>query len=133
MNEFQATVSALCYSILRERCPESGTETSFPHNQTVQFVLQQHGRMAEFLRIPLACVTLAFGWSSVLRHGKRFRHLEHPDRWRHIEAWRHAPIAVCRDLIRFYESFVIFHDHSLRAKLASRCPDHHGNAPRAAA
>ncbi len=133
MNPFQATVSALCYSILRERCPAAETERSFPHNMTVRFVLDQHGRMVEFLRLPLACVTVAFGWSSILRYGKTFRRLEHHDRWKHVEAWRNAPLAVCRDLVRFYESFVIFYNHSPRAGLADARTQCYADPSKAAA
>jgi hypothetical protein len=112
VNPFQVTVSALCYSILRERCPAPESELDFPNNRAVRFVLDQHGRMAEFLRLPLACVTIVFGGSSILRHGKPFHRLSHEARWRQFEAWRNARLAVCRDLIRFYESFVIYYWYS---------------------
>ena len=111
---FRSTVSALCYSILYERCKPLTTDSEFPHNRAALFVLAQQGRMPEYLRLPFAAVTLAFGASSVLRHGKFFHSLPHASRWRQIEAWRSASLGPCRDLIRFYESFVIFHWHSTR-------------------
>lgn len=117
MNAFHATVSALCYSILEERCPGLEAESEFPHNQAVRFVLQQHAGMPDFLRVPFAGVTLGFGLSSLLRHGRPFHQLPHRERWTQIEAWRSAPISVCRDLIRFYESFVIFHSYTVRSRM----------------
>jgi len=112
VNAFQATVSALSYSIIRERCPDSDSHLEFSHNQAVRFVLEQHGGMPDFLRFPFACVTVAFGLSSLLRYGKPFHRLPHQVRWRQVEAWRAAPLSVCRDLIRFYESFVVFFSYS---------------------
>ena len=119
MNGFSAIVSALCYSVLRERCRPTERETAwdFPHNRAVRFVLDQHGRMPGYLCLPFLLVTLAFGGSSVLRYGRPFHRLPHAMRWRQIEAWRNAPIGVCRDLIKFYESFVIFYWHSTRNDL----------------
>lgn len=113
VNRFEVTVSALCYSILRARCPEAERSRDFPHNRTVRFVLGQRAGMPDYLRLPFAAVTLAFGLSSLLRHGKPFHRLPHAARWRQIEAWRSAPLGPCRDLIRFYESFVIFHWYSV--------------------
>ncbi len=115
---FRSTVSALCYSVLYERCGDHGSDGDFPHNRTVAFVLDQHGRMPEYLRLPFAAVTLAFDASSVLRHGRCFHRLPHTARWKQIEAWRSAALAPCRDLIRFYESFVIFHWHSVQLERA---------------
>lgn len=114
MNRFETTVSALCYSILRERCPDGDRSPEFPHNRMVQFVLAQHARIPDFLRAPFAAATLAFGASSLLRHGKSFHRLPHAARWRQVEAWRRAPLGPCRDLIRFYESFVVYYWYSVR-------------------
>lgn len=119
MNRFEATVSALCYSILRERCPEAARGPEFPHNRTVRFVLDQHARMPDYLRLPFAAVTLAFDASAVLRHGRPFHRLPHAQRWRQIVAWRESALGPRRDLVRFYESFVIFHWHSTRGSVAA--------------
>lgn len=117
MNAFHATVSALCYSILEERCSGLASELEFPHNQAVRFVLQQHAGMPDFLKVPFAGVTLGFGLSSLLRHGRAFHQLPHHERWKQVEAWRNAPVSVCRDLIRFYESFVIFYSYTVRSRM----------------
>lgn len=120
---FQATVSALCYSIYEERCRELASEREFPQNAVVRFVLGQHAGMPDFLQVPFACVTLLFGLSSVVRHGRMFHQLPHTVRWRQVEGWRTARISVCRDLIRFYESFVVFHAYSAGSrKLTGQTP-----------
>lgn len=117
MNVFEATVSALCYTIYRERCYALGSELEFPQNAAVRFVLGQHSRMPDFLRLPFTCVTLAFGLSSVVRHGRMFHGLRHEERLKQVEAWRNAPVGVCRDLVRFYESFVVFFAYSAGARV----------------
>ena len=114
MDPFSTTVSALCYSIVRERCHATDPPHDFPHNRAVRFVIEQHGRMPEYLRLPFALVTVAFGWSSVVRYGRPFHRLRHSQRWRQVEAWRDSRFGPCRDLIKFYESFVIFFWHSTR-------------------
>jgi hypothetical protein len=117
MNAFEATVSALCYSIFEERCSEVTSELGFPHNQGVRFVLQQHAGMPDFLKLPFAGVTLLFGLSSIARYGRPFHQLPHHLRWKHVEAWRKAPVSVCRDLVRFYESFVIFYAYTAHSRM----------------
>jgi hypothetical protein len=124
VNQFEATVSALSYSILRERCPGADEDPGFPHNRCARFVLEQHGRMPDYLRLPFAALTRAFGASALLRHGRPFHRLPHAARWSHIETWRNAPFGPCRDLVRFYESFVIFHWHSVRAPRPAGPPPH---------
>jgi hypothetical protein len=112
VNVFQATVSALGYSVLRERCPAPSSPLDFPNNRAVQFVLDQHARMPGPLRFALACATVAFGCSSLLVHGRMFHRLPHAARWQQVERWRNSPLGVCRDLIRFYDSLIVFHVYS---------------------
>jgi hypothetical protein len=110
--EFQSTVSAIGYSIIHEKCPPCDAVREFPHNASVRFLIEQHGRMPGYLQLPLMLVTIAFDWSSMLRHGRRFHRLPHTKRWRSIEAWRNAPLAPCRDFIRLFESLTIFYWYS---------------------
>ena len=110
--DFQSTVSAIVYSILRERFLPGDPDRRIPHNRAVRFLLEQHGRMADYLRWPLVVLTLAFDWSSLPRHGRRFRRLEPAARARRIEAWRNSPLGLCRDFVRFYDSMVVFYWYS---------------------
>jgi hypothetical protein len=105
LGSYEATVSALSDSMIRERCPASAAVRS---GDAACFVLAQIGRMPDYLRWPMRCLTRLFdlcGW----RPGRGCFHAqEHPRRWRQIECWRRSRLGVCRDLIRLYESLVIF-------------------------
>ena len=108
---FQHTVSALCYSIIYQRCqPCQPIESAlaFPHNDVVAFVLQQHSRMPDYFRFPIVALTLVFDLWGVLRVGAPFHQLAHEVRWRQIQSWQNSPIGACRDLMRLYESLTIF-------------------------
>jgi hypothetical protein len=113
MNSFQSTVSALSYSILRERCPSPGFAEEHLHNRVVAFVLDQHGRMAAYLRWPMVALTLGFDAWGVFRAGRPFHRQEHASRQAQIEAWRSSRIGPFRDLVRFYETLVIFGGYSM--------------------
>jgi hypothetical protein len=64
--------------------------------------------MPDFLRFPIACLTLIFDLVGIAYGGSPFHRLPHSVRWRQIESWKNSPIGFCRDLIRFYESLVVF-------------------------
>jgi hypothetical protein len=109
---FQHTVSALCYSIIDQRCQSSGTVqrsiTAFPNNEVVEFVVEQHQRMPDFLRFPILILTLIFDGLAVLWRGAPFHTLPPNLRSQQIETWRNSRFSFCRDLIRFYESLTLF-------------------------
>ena len=107
MMNFEATVSALCYSFIDQQSKDASTET-FPHNQVVRFVLAQHRNMPDYLRWPLVILTGLFGLSSIFTQGQRFHRLPVTARTHQILVWKTSPIKVCRDLIRFYESLSVF-------------------------
>lgn len=120
MNRFEATASALSYSIIRERCRDADLAGDFPENRVVNFVLEQHGRMSTFLGWPLAALTLGFDAWGVLRSGRPFHQQDHATRWRQIEAWRSSSIGPCRDLVRFFESLAVFGCYSMSPGVAAR-------------
>jgi len=105
---FEETVSALCYSIIRERCGPPGPEAEFPNNRVVRFVLEQHGRMPDFLRFGLRELTVLFDLCGLLRRGRPFHRWDHEQRLKQIAAWRSSSLGFRRDLIKFYESLVVF-------------------------
>ena len=67
MHLFHDTVSALCYTVIDERCRPKAASENFPHNRVVRFVLEQHGRTSWFVRWPVFALTIAFGLSGLLR------------------------------------------------------------------
>ncbi len=105
---FENTVSALCYSIIFHCCQEGRKTTEFPHNQIVGFVLQQHHRMPDYLKFPLMILTLIFDSWGILTTGSWFHCQPEMIRWQQIQIWKQSPFGMGRDLIRFYESLVIF-------------------------
>ena len=105
---FKYTASALCYSIIHQHCQLTSSALAFPHNEVVRFVLQQHARMPDFLKLPMVILTLVFDLWGIFQGGTLFHRLPPSTRCQQIELWRNSPLGVCRDLIRFYESLTIF-------------------------
>ncbi len=103
-----ATVSALCYSLAGELCGARPERDAVRLNESVRFVLAQRGRMPDLLRPPIVAVTLWFGCESVLRRGRLFHRLPPRLRTSQIHAWKQSRFGVCRNLVRFYESLVVF-------------------------
>lgn len=104
---FAPTVSALTYSIIRARCGDAAPLADERHNRVVRFVLAQHAAMPDYLRLPFAALTVAFGFAAVAIAGRPFHALPHERRWRFVATWRRLPVSFARDLIRFYESLVV--------------------------
>ncbi|MBW4633812.1 MAG: hypothetical protein KME30_18495 [Iphinoe sp. HA4291-MV1] len=105
---FRNTVSAICYSIIQNNFQSLDPAVDFPHNQVVNFVLEQHSRMPDFLQFPIVCLTLTFDLAGIIQGGSLFHTKPPTQRWRQIESWKNSSIGTCRDLIRFYESLVVF-------------------------
>lgn len=105
---FAPTVSALTYSIIRARCGDESAIADERHNRVARFVLAQHASMPDYLRVPFAALTVCFDLAAISITGRRFHSLPHERRWRVVDRWRRLPISFARDLIRFYESLVVF-------------------------
>lgn len=105
---FGPTVSALAYSIIRARCGDTAPLPDERYNRVVRFVLEQHADMPDYLRLPLATLTVLFDGAAMAVAGRPFHALPHERRWRLVGAWSAAPVGFARDLIRFYESLVVF-------------------------
>ena len=103
---FEKTVSALTCSIASQRCGSIASAVTL--ERVVSFVLAQHGRMPDYLRFPLKMLTLGFSISTVFTTGRRFHHLSQQQQWRHVLRWKNSWFGPCRDLVKFFESLVIF-------------------------
>ena len=103
---FRKAASALSYTLARDRYGAVAPE--FPVNRVVRFVMDQHGRLPDYMRFPLKVLTVLFDYAAVLRHGRRFHKLPHDKRCRRIEAWRQSWLGPFRDLIRLYEALVVY-------------------------
>ncbi|NEO84105.1 MAG: hypothetical protein F6J87_07605 [Spirulina sp. SIO3F2] len=108
LSKTHPTISALCYSIIADRCPAPDSSNPFPHNEVVRFVIAQTGQMPDFFRLPIALLTLSFDLWGIVQGGAPFHCLPHQRRDRQIQSWRNSPLSPCRDLIRLYESLTIF-------------------------
>lgn len=105
---FDSTVSALTSSIIWERCDGVTMDQSRSHDLVARSLLQSHAGMPDYLRMPLKCLTLVFdGWTLPFT-GRPFHRLPHERRWRQVLAWRRSTLQFRRELVRFYESLVVF-------------------------
>jgi hypothetical protein len=105
---FVATVSALVYSLVEEYCGSADGRDAARTNQAVRFVLEQHGRMPDYLRLPLLLFTVAFDLWSIPRHAKRFHRLAPELRRQQVISWKRSRLGVRRDLVRFYETLTVY-------------------------
>ena len=119
---FEGAVSALCYAFIRAHFGARAGEPGPPWNNTVRFVLAQHARMPDYLRLPFQVLTLLLvHWSGFPRPGS-YRNLDPDRRWSRIARMRRSIFGPFRDLIRFYEGLAIlgFHEELARAEKAGR-------------
>jgi hypothetical protein len=89
-------------------------------DQTVAtFVLAQHRRMPDYLRLPFWCLTLLFDAWSLPLTGRPFHRASAAQRSRQLRAWKSSRLGFRRDFIKFYESLALFAWYSER-ETASR-------------
>lgn len=102
---FARTVAALAESVGRELgrspCPSAARDGA-------RFALAQHARMPAHLRIPVRLATLAFDWSGAMREGRPFHADDPGGRAARVARWRGARTPACRDLMRFWESLLVY-------------------------
>jgi hypothetical protein len=103
---FDRVVAALSDSIIRDRCSEAGTANT--HAAVTRFLLDQHGRMPDYLRFPFRCLTLLFDAWPLPFTGRPFHRASPSQRTRQIRAWKGSALGVRRDLVKFYESLAVF-------------------------
>jgi len=104
---FHAAVSALTYSIVRERCPACRDVSPALPNRVVRYVLDSHAHLPDFMRWPLRLATVALDGSTLPTTGRPLHLLRHEERWRRIERWRSSRLGLLRSLMRFYEGLAV--------------------------
>lgn len=121
---FEDVASALCYSFIRAHFDRSAGEPGPAWNRTVRFVLNQHARMPDYLRLPLMILTLIFDFSGYLAQRQLFHNLDPDLRWNRIVKARNSRFGPFRDLIRYYEGLTTFgfHDELARTAVAFEAP-----------
>ena len=123
---FNDTTSALVWSLAEMHADAAQPGLCGPYNDLTRFVLGQHGRMADFLRTPLAALTLGFDLAGCA-HGKPFHRQLPADRQRQIAAWKNSGVAFRRDLLKYFESLATLalysrEDGNLRLTDGSQSP-----------
>ncbi|HXD00086.1 MAG TPA: GMC family oxidoreductase [Verrucomicrobiae bacterium] len=101
------TASALAYSLAEPHANPAHAELQPPYNDLTRFILEQHGRMPDYLRTPFAALTLGFDLA-----GHRFHTHPPAARAKQIAAWRNSGSAFRRDLVRYFESLGILELYS---------------------
>ncbi len=105
---FHDTVSALAYT-LAQRFGLPGADSKFqpPYNDVARFILREHNRMTDYLRLPMVFATIGLDLAPALLARKMFHRLEPSDRAKIIARWKRAKCSFRRDLLRFYESLAV--------------------------
>ncbi len=98
-------VSAIVYSVAQDH----GTA---PYNDITQFIIAQQARMPDYLRPPMAGVTLAFDLLGILRTGHLFHSRGPAARNKQLLAWKESSLAFKRDFLRYYHTLATFALHS---------------------
>jgi len=70
-------------------------------------IIDQHGRMPDYLRMPIKLATILFDWSGVLSGGARFRRKNPAAQQAQLESWKYSRLGACRNFVRFYESLFL--------------------------
>ena len=107
MSLFEKTVSALGYTLAQERAPDDPETFVPPYNDVVRFLEAETSRMADYLRIPLRCLTVLFDLAGFIHLGGLFHRQQPEARLRQVRAWRSSRLRPCRDFIRVYESLSV--------------------------
>src|SRR5262245_43045813 len=105
---FSATISALCYSILDVMEETLGLIDYTRRNHVVRFALEQHARMPDFLRGPVAVVTLFFSLHAFLKTGVPYHRHSPALRRVHLLSWKVSRFGFKRDFVRLFESLSRF-------------------------
>lgn len=111
---FNRAIFALAEAIIRDRCQRGDPGDRRSCAAVASFLLDQHRRMPDYLRIPFRCLTLLFDAWALPRTGRPFHKGSLEQRARQIRAWKGAALGVRRDLVKFYESLSIFAWYSER-------------------
>jgi hypothetical protein len=112
---FERTIFALAEAIVRDRCRFEDAVDQHSCATVAGFLLDQHRRMPDYLRMPFRCLTLLFDAWALPFTGRPFHRSSLVQRSRQIRAWRGSALGVRRDLVRFYESLAIFAWYSERS------------------
>lgn len=78
-----------------------------------KFVFMQIGQMPVLFRFAFSLILLAFFLEVLFCYGKTFDNLSLTKRNQIINDWKTSKIGLCRDFVRFFETFVLFESVSV--------------------
>jgi hypothetical protein len=103
---FPTTARAITEALLSEWIGPAGEDLA---DSVSEFVVAQHARMPDYLRLPLIVLTLACEtWPLGLGYWRPLHRLPLDQRRRVIGAWKRSRLGFRTNLIKFYESLAIF-------------------------
>ena len=107
MTLIDKTISALCYILVREH---SGLSALLDGrlNHCERFIRVQLSNMPDYLHIPFRVLTLILTIFTFFKYGKVFHHLDDVTKHRVLTHWRSSRLGFRRDLIRAYQTLVVF-------------------------
>ena len=70
-------------------------------------IIDQQGRIPDYLRLPIKMLTLLFNWSGILSGGKCFTAKDVAAQMAQLERWKYSRIGACRNFVRFYDSLFL--------------------------
>lgn len=106
---FEDAVSGLCYAFIRARYGDKAGAPGPSWNRTVRFVLDQHARMPDYLRLPVMAATLVLNHLSLLSDLRPLHRLAPHRRQAVVAAIRKAQLLrPFREILRFYETLAVF-------------------------
>lgn len=103
---FEQCVGALAGTFIGSRYGTDAARNAPLVRDAADFVLAQHARMPDYLRLPFFGATLFFSFAAIATGGGLFHRLADEKRQRHIRLAKKA--GPFRDLMRFYEGLSIF-------------------------
>lgn len=103
-------VSALAYAVAAEQAGADASPAA--HNDLTAFILRERGRMTDYLRGPIAALTLGFDAAGLWHAGRLFRHQPLEQRRAQLARWRSSRFGAFRDFARLYDSLATLAYHS---------------------
>lgn len=70
-------------------------------------IVAQHGRMPDYLRLPILVATYVFDFAGLISGGQRFLNKDAGAKRAQLEAWKGSRLGSCRNFVRFYESLFL--------------------------
>lgn len=95
-------------TILVDRHPAAIDASDEAIDAVTRFLLMTQRSMPDYLRAPLAALTLAFAVSAVAVSGRPFDRMPEERKIGHVRSWSTSRLGPRRDLIKFYETLALF-------------------------